>query len=156
MAGTMRADIAKAMYVGSKEVFKKNLEARKEQEWKSYMTVKTSDKMEEKYETVGNLKPASEKLEGAPIEYGKITDGYTTTIKNKTWANGFQVSMEAKEDDQWTLVADSKSSELVRTIVDLREENAAAVWNEVQTRVSADGKYYADDDHPLLNTTGAK
>lgn len=152
MAGTTRADLAKAMYVGSKEIFKKNLEARSEQEWKAYMTIKTSDKMEEKYETIGNLKPATEKLEGGKIQYGKITDGNTTTIKNKTWANGFEVSMEASEDDKWKVAADAKASELVRTIIDLREENAAAVWNEVQTRVCADGKYYADDDHPLLNT----
>lgn len=152
MAGTRRADIAKAMYIGSKEIFKKNLESRKEQEWKAYMSVKTSDSSEEKYETIGNLKPATEKLEGAPIEYGKITDGRTTTIVNKTWANGFEVSMEAKEDDKWKLIADSKASELVRTIVDLKEENCAEVWNEVQTRISADGQAYASNAHPLLNT----
>lgn len=152
MAGTMRSDIAKAMYIGSKEIFKKNLEARSEQEWKSYMTVKSSDMMEEKYETIGNLKPATEKLEGASIQYGKITDGNTTTIKNKTYANGFEVSMEATEDDKWKVIADAKASELVRTIVDLKEENCAAVWNSVQTTVCADGKYYADNDHPLLNT----
>lgn len=152
MAGTRRADIAKAMYIGSKEIFKKNLESRKEQEWKAYMSVKTSDSSEEKYETIGNLKPATEKLEGAPIEYGKITDGRTTTIVNKTWANGFEVSMEAKEDDKWKLIADAKASELVRTIVDLKEENCAKVWNEVQTRISADGQAYASNAHPLLNT----
>lgn len=140
------------MYIGSKEIFKKNLESRKEQEWKAYMSVKTSDSSEEKYETIGNLKPATEKLEGAPIEYGKITDGRTTTIVNKTWANGFEVSMEAKEDDKWKLVADAKASELVRTIVDLKEENCAEVWNEVTTRVSADGQAYASNAHPLLNT----
>lgn len=155
MAGTRKADIAKAMYIGSKEIFKKNLEARTEQEWKAYMTVKTSDSSEEKYETVGNLKPAKEKLEGAPIEYGKITDGRTTTIVNKTWANGFEVSMESKEDDKWKLIADAKSSELVRTIIDLKEENCAEVWNNVATNISADGKAYASDDHPLLNTAGA-
>ena len=108
--------------------------------------------MEEKYETIGNLKPATEKLEGASIQYGKITDGNTTTIKNKTYANGFEVSMEATEDDKWKVIADAKASELVRTIVDLKEENCAAVWNSVQTTVCADGKYYADNDHPLLNT----
>lgn len=152
---TRRSDIAKAMFVGSKEIFKRNLETRKEQQWKAYMTVKSSDKSEEKYETIGNLKPATEKLEGASIEYGKITDGRTTTIVNKTWANGFEVTMEATEDDKWKLVADAKSSELVRTIVDLKEENCADVWNEVKTRVSADGQAYASHSHPLLNTAGA-
>jgi hypothetical protein len=152
---TRRSDIAKAMYATSKEIFKKNLEARKEQEWKSFMTVKTSDSMEEKYETIGNLKPAKEKLEGDPIQYGKISDGRTTTLKNKTWANGFEVSMEAKEDDKWRIVLDTEASELTRTIVDLKEENCADVWNNVQTNISADGKAYAANDHPLINTDGA-
>lgn len=152
---TRRSDIAKAMYADSKEIFKKNLKAQGEQEWKAFMTVKTSDSSEEKYETVGNLKPAKEKVEGGNIEYGKITDGRTTTIVNKTWANGFEVTMEASEDDKWSLILDTKAGELARTMIDLKEENCADIWNGVQTAISADGKAYAANDHPLINTDAA-
>ena len=36
MALTTRADIARAMYIGTKEVFMKNLQKQPEEEWKAY------------------------------------------------------------------------------------------------------------------------
>lgn len=150
-----RADIAKAMYIETKEVFMENLKKYKKAEWKTFMTMKTSEKKKETYDTVGNLKPANEKPEGDPINYGKITDGHTTTIVNKTWANGFKVSMEAKEDDQWGLIDKTKTSELARTMMSLRERNSAEVWNNVESAVGADGVTYANNSHPLLNNTTA-
>ncbi len=149
---TNREDIAKAMFIDAKDVFMKNLENYKKADYKSYMSDEKSTKDKEKYETVGNLKPAGEKLEGEPIEYGKITDGNTTYITNKTWANGITNTMEAKEDDQWGIIKKGSVPELARTMMVLREENSAAVWNEVQSRTGADGVAYAANNHPLLNT----
>jgi hypothetical protein len=150
-----RADIAKAMFIETKEVFKKNLKKYTKAEWKVFMTMKDSKKSQETYDTVGNLKPAENKPEGDPINYGKITDGYTTTVINKTWANGFKVSMEAKEDDKWGLVDMTKTSELARTMMSLRERNSADVWDNVLTDVGADGVAHASNSHPLLNTDAA-
>lgn len=146
-----RSDIAKAMYIETKEIFTKNLKKYTKAEWKAFMTMKSSTKMEETYDTVGNLKPAERKLEGEPILYGKITDGHTTTVKNETYANGFQVSMEAKEDDKWGLVDKTKTSELARTMMSLRENKSADIWNNVLTSVGADGVAFASTAHPLLN-----
>jgi Mu-like prophage major head subunit gpT len=150
--GTMRADISRAMYIGTKEVFKRNLKKAPNEQWKGYATIKNSNKMEEKYDSIGNLKAAHVKAEGEAVQYGKIEQAYLTTIRNETVANGLQVSMESKEDDQWAVISDAKAMELIRTMQDLREESVAAIWNEVETSVSADGKYYADDDHPLVNS----
>lgn len=141
----------KAMYVEYKEVFKKNLKKQPVEEWKSYMTIKDSKKMEEEYATVGNLKPAHDKEEGAPIQYGEITDGHITTVKNKTVANGLKVSMEAKEDEQWGLVDAYKVEELTRTMITKREVDCAAIWDNVTTAVGADGVAFASNSHPLLN-----
>lgn len=146
-----RADIAKAMYIETKEIFTKNLKKYSKAEWKAFMTMKESTKMEETYDTVGNLKPAERKLEGEPINYGSITDGWTTTVKNETYANGFNVSMEAKEDEKWGLVDKTKTSELARTMMSLRERNSSGIWNNVLTSVGADGVAYASTAHPLLN-----
>ena len=151
---TVRADIAKAMYIGTKEVFKKNLEKAPKEEWKEYATVKTSDKMEEEYATIGNLKPAHIKAEGEAVEYGKMTDGNVTTVKNETVANGLTMSMEAKEDDQWAMLSDARAKELIRTMQDQREEAVAEIWNNVQTSTGANGVTYANNAHPLLNSAG--
>lgn len=149
---TTREDIAKAMYIDAKEVFTKNIQNYKTSEYKNFMTEKTSKKRQEKYETVGNLKPAGEKLEGEAVEYGKITDGHTTYITNKTFSNGIVNTMEAGEDDQWDLIKKGSVPELARTMMVLREVKSANVWNNVQTETGADGVAYAANNHPLINT----
>lgn len=151
MTLTTRADIARAMYLGTKEVFMKNLKKQLEEQWKSYATVKNSDKMEETYDSVGNLKPAEVKAEGESVNYGKIEQAYETTVKNETIANGFSVTMEAQEDEKWGLVPEVKVNELIRTMISKREISVAKTWDDVQTSISADGKAYAAHDHPLLN-----
>jgi len=147
-----REDIARAMYVGTKEVFKKNIQNMAEQEWKRACTIKTSNKAQETYDTVGNLKPAHEKAEEGTVEYGKIEQAYRTTIVNKTWANGISVTMEAKEDEQWNLIPEAKVNELARTMTQLRERKVAEVWDDSATAVGGDGVAFASNSHPLLHS----
>ena len=151
---TTRSDIARAMYLGTKEVFMENLKKQPEEQWKSYATVKSSNLMEEVYDSVGNLKPAEIKAEGAAVVYGEITEAHKTTVKNETVANGFSVTMEAQEDEQWGIVPETKVSELARTMISKREQAVADVWDNVTTEVGADGVAYASDAHPLLEGGG--
>lgn len=146
-----RSDVAKAMYVGVNEVFMKALKKNRTEEWKSCVAIKTSKSMEETYETIGNLKAASEKVESAPIVYGDIVEGNTVTLKNKTWANGYSVTMEAEEDEKWGIVPVAKTEELARTILQLRERNVAAQWDGVLTDIGGDGVAHASHLHPLIN-----
>lgn len=148
---TSRSDVAKSMYIDAKEVFMQNLKKYSDQQWKKYMVEKSSEKDEEKYETIGNLKPASEKAEGAPIQYGRITDGNTTIIRNKTYANGVEFTMEMKEDNKWGIVKAGSVPELARTMMTLRETESAAIWDATTTATGADGVAYASNSHPLLN-----
>ena len=147
-----REDLARAMYVGTKEVFKKNIKALPEQEWKSACTIKTSDKAQETYDTIGNLKPAHEKEEEGSVEYGKLEQAYRTTIINKTWANGIKFTMEVKEDEQWNVIPEAKVSELARTMMQLRERKVAEVWDNTQVSTGGDGVAYAAVNHPLLHS----
>lgn len=148
---TTRADIARAMYAEVKEVFMENLKKQPEEQWKSYATVKQSNSASEKYETIGNLKPAHTKAEGDPVVYGDIKQAYETIITNETVANGFAVTMEAKEDEKWRIVPEVKVNELVRTIINQREVRVAAVWDGVTTTAGADGVALAAHNHPLLD-----
>lgn len=149
---TKRADIARAMYLGTKEVFMDNLKKQPTEQWKSYATEKKSDKKEETYDSVGNLKPAQVKPEGDAVEYGKIQEAYKTTVVNETIANGFSVTMEAEEDEKWGVIPEVKVSELARTMISKRELAVADVWDNVTTAVGADGTAYASHTHPLLNS----
>ena len=148
---TYREDIARAMYLEAKEVFMDNLKKQPTEQWKSYATVKDSNKKEEVYDSVGNLKPADIKAEGEAVVYGDIKEAYKTTVVNETVANGFAVTMEAQEDEQWGVIPEVKVNELVRTMISKKEQAVAAVWDNVTTAVGADGVAYASEGHVLVN-----
>lgn len=148
-----RSDIARMMYVGQLEVFKENLKKNKKEEWSQYATVMNSKKNEETYDTLGNLQAAQEKNEEGSVNYGGIKQAYQTTVTNKTYANGFKVTMEASEDDQYNVIDAVKASELARTMISLKEENVAAIWDGVFTNTGSDGVASASDSHPLIGST---
>ena len=147
-----REDIARAMFSETREVFMKNLAKQPEQQWKSYATIKISEHKQESYDSVGNLKPAVTKAEGDAVIYGDVKQAYETTIVNETIANGFSVTMEAKEDEKWQLVPEIKVSELVRTMITQREVRVAGVWDGTLTTAGADGVMQASHTHPLINS----
>ena len=146
-----RSDIAKAMYIGTKEVFKDVLKKNRREEWKACCSIKKSTGMEETYETIGNLKPAAIKLEGDPVVYGDIVDGNDVVLTNVTVANGLSVTMEANEDEKWGIVPTGKTTELARTMLQYRERAVATVWDGVEVNIGGDGVPNASLAHPLLN-----
>lgn len=146
---TDRGAIAKAMYADAKEVFMKNLDEL-EKEYTGLVKIYSSDSQDEKYETVGNLKPAYIKGEGEAITYGTITDGWTTKLKNNTIVNGFAVTFENQQDDKWGLINKTKGSELARTMNDFKELACAETWDKITETVGADGVPGASHKHPLL------
>ncbi|MGE5631383.1 MAG: Mu-like prophage major head subunit gpT family protein [Caulobacteraceae bacterium] len=152
MAITNQSDLNKEMYVGHMEVWKKNLEKPAKEQWREYATIKNSTKMEETYETLGNLDPAQETAPSGQINYGTIKDAYETTVKNKKYTNGFSVDIETYDDDQYAVVDETKVNELYRTMITLREKNVAAQWNGVFTTTGSDGVAQAASNHPLKNS----
>jgi len=116
------------------------------------LQLKYPSSKQEKYDSVGNLKPAVTKAEGDAVIYGDVKQAYETTIVNETIANGFSVTMEAKEDEKWQLVPEIKVSELVRTMLNQREVRVASVWDGVTSTVGADGVNQASHVHPLMNS----
>lgn len=144
-------DISRMLVAGQKEIFTKNLEAYP-REWKQYCTIKNSNKRKETYDSIGNLKAAELKPEGAPIQYGKVTQAYQTTIQNQTIANGYAHSIEAIKYDLYGVINSVKASELSRTMGDY-EENTAIYWvNNITTVNLADGVPMASASHPLVNS----
>lgn len=150
---THRADISRAMEATAKEVFMKTLEKTKPQ-YQDIITKVSSDKKIETYDSVGNLKSAEIKKEGAAIKYGEIGQAYETKLENNTITNGFSVTWEAVQDDKWGVIVKAKSEELARTMLAFKEKACAKVWTDSLTATGADGVPYASHAHPLLNGTG--
>lgn len=146
-------DLNKEMYVGHMEVWKKNLEAPKKESWRDYATIMNSKKMEETYETLGNLPAAKVTAPGQSIEYGEVQDGYETTVKNEKVTNGFSIDLETYEDDQYGVVDAFKVNDLYGTMITAREKAVAAIWNGVLTTTGSDGVMQASASHPLKGST---
>lgn len=153
MAYTMTADISRMIVAGQKEIFMKNFDAFPI-EWPSFTTEKKANKETETYDSVGNLKGAEEKPEGDSINYGKIRQAYQTTIKNRTVANGFEVTLEATKYDLYGVVNSADAKELARTMRELEEETAVGPINNAFTTALADGKALCASDKPLLDSIG--
>lgn len=151
MAYTIAADISRMIVVGQKEIFTRNFESYP-LEYPTFTTAKSSNKESETYDSMGNLKAAAKKIEGDAITYGKVTQAYQTTIKNYTWANGYEVSLEATKYDQYGVVNKIEAKELARTMRELEEENAVYWVDNIDSVNLADGVPLASNSHPLVDS----
>lgn len=153
MARTITSDISRMIVEGQKEIFTKNFDSFAI-EYTEFTTAKTATKKTETYDSMGNLRAATEKQEGDAITYGKVQQAYQTEITNKTWANGYQHSMEAIKYDLYGVVNSVKAKELARTMRELEEDNAAYWLNNAFTVNLADGVPLCSDSRPQFNVNG--
>ena len=151
MAYTITADISRMLLAGQKEIFTRNMEAYPI-EYPNFTTRKDSNKQTETYDSMGNLKAATQKVEGDKINYGKVTQAYQTSITNYTWANGYEVSLEATKYDLYGVINSVKAKELARTMRELEETNAVYYIDNAATVNLADGVPLASISHPLVDS----
>lgn len=151
MPYTITADISRMIVAGQKEIFTKNLKSYPI-EYPNFTTKKSSMKETETYDSVGNLKAAARKIEGDAITYGKVTQGYQTSIKNYTWANGYEITLEATKYDLYGVTNKIEASELARTMRELEETNVIYWIDNIDSANLADGVPLASNSHPLLNS----
>jgi hypothetical protein len=153
MARTITADISRMIVAGQKEIFTDNFNSFPI-EYTGFTTNKKATKKVETYDSMGNLKATAEKPEGDSITYGKVEQAYQTTITNKTWANGFQHTMEAIKYDLYGVVKSAKAKELARTMREAEEGRAILRWDNAFTTNLADGAPLCTNSRPLFNVPG--
>ena len=151
MAYMMTADISRMIVAGNKEIFTRNFDSYPiEYPW--FTTPKKATKETEFYDSMGNLPKAQLKPEGDSIKYGKVRQAYQTLIKNYTWANGFEVTVEATKYDLFNVVNSVKAKELARTMRELEEENAVYWVDNAASINLADGVPLASAAKPLVDS----
>lgn len=154
MAYMSTADITRMIVAGQKEIFTKNFDSFPI-EYPEFTTPKKSTKRSETYDSMGNLPAGSEKIEGDAISYGKVRQAYQTTITNRTWANGYEVTLEAQKYDLYGVVNSIKAKELARTMRELEETRAILRFDNAFTTNLADGVPLCSNSKPLLEVPGA-
>lgn len=145
----MRANFSRYLSDKITELFLENLKTPRKEEYLAFTTPKPSTKDEEIYDSIGNLSAAEEKAEGGPLHYEQVTQMYQTTVINKTYDRGFYETWEAIEDDVEKVIGKINTGAMIRAMVTKRETEVAAVVDGTFAAVSADGKVYAANDHPL-------
>lgn len=153
MAYQMTSDISRMLVEGQKEIFMENFNAFPI-EYDKISTKKNSTKQTETYDSMGNLAAGGEKVEGDAINYGKVTQAYQTSVTNKTWANGYSVSLESTKYDLYGTVNSVKAKELARTMRELREQRVILRWDNAFTTNLADGVPLCSASKPLANLPG--
>jgi hypothetical protein len=141
------------LVAGQKEIFTKNFDAYPT-EYPQFTVNKDGVKEIETFDSMGNLGEGGEKMEGDAINYNKVEQAYQTSIKSKTWANGYAHTIEAIKFDLYGVINSVKAKELARTMRELEEKRAIKRIDEAATANLADGVPLASDSHPLKNAPG--
>lgn len=68
-------------------------------DYKQFLTIASSKRSFEEDAGITGFSTAPLKQEGAPFQYDTATQSYLTRYQHYTYANGFQITQEAKEDN---------------------------------------------------------
>ncbi len=123
------------------------------EEWAKLFEKNKSDRAYEEDLGYSGLGLASVKSEGAAITYDSDKQGFTTRYNHVTYANGFIITREMYEDNQYQSVGARKAAALARSIKRTKEINGASIFNNAFTSgVGGDGAYLISTSH--ANVTG--
>jgi hypothetical protein len=120
------------------------------EEWSKLFIKGKSDKAYEEDVGYSGLGLASTKAEGAPITYDSDRQGFTTRYQHVTYANGFIITREMYEDNQYQSVGARKAAALARSLKRTKEIVGANIFNRAFTAgyTGGDGKVLIANDHP--------
>ncbi len=110
---------------------------------KIFETVK-SEKQFERYVPLYGMTVDFEKPEGMPINYQGFGQLPPKDLKNLTFANGFQITMEAQADNLYQEVATLHGSYLAQAAAEGKELRAHKILNEAFSTVSPKGSTGGD------------
>ena len=110
-----------------------------------------SNKSVEDGQLIEGFGAASEKNEGAAVEYVELTQGYKTSFTNLTFSRGTRVTREAYDDDRYNVFKGKLGTYLARSIKQRREVLAFNVFNNGFATTGADGKVLFATDHPYIS-----
>ncbi len=120
------------------------------EEWSKLFEKNKSDRAYEEEVGYSGLGLASIKAEGAPITFDSDRQGFTTRYQHVTYANGFVITREMYEDNQYQSVGARKASALARSLKRTKEIVGANIFNRAFTAgyTGGDGKTLIATDHP--------
>lgn len=103
--------------------------------------------------THSGLRNPSAKAEGQAVTFQTMSPGYDKTYTSTTYATGYRISKEAVDDGKFSLIQKATES-FAKGMFEIRETNAADVFNDAFTTNGPDGVPLCSASHPLENGAG--
>lgn len=100
-------------------------------EYKDIVDIYKSQRAFEEDAGITGFQMAPQKPEGSPYEYDSATQTYLTHYRNLTYAQGFQVTQEADEDDE--------SLKMIDTFIPMLKDSMYATMNNVTANLLNSG-----------------
>lgn len=149
MAVITRNSFAKALWPGVNTWYGKEYNDHAT-EYTDLFSSHKSDKAYEEDISVSSFGLAQVKSEGSPISYDSEQQGFLSRYTHVTYANGFIITREAFEDDQYAVVGERRSKALARSMRQTKETVGANVYNRAfsSSYLGGDGKEMCATDHP--------
>lgn len=105
MAANMTTQIPEALEEWATDVFFMRMRNRRRRNiFRRLLRIDDSNRGFEEAWEVSGLGPFATKEEGAPIAFSNPVQGNRTRIAHSTYALGYRVTMEMREDDRWDIV----------------------------------------------------
>lgn len=149
MAGRT-SDIMRMTESGVKIVFNKAVKTPKKKYYPNCVQEIPSQQRMEKYDTIGDIGQAYEKLEGDSFKYDNYVQGYETRIVARTFGQALQLTKEEIFDDLYKTTQSRYGTGLVNSLITLKEKLVAGLYNGAFSGSTADGQPAASASHPLL------
>ena len=123
------------------------------EEWRDLFEYTTSDKRYEERVSSPGFGLAPEKPEGAPVTFVSDAQGYTSRITNRSFALGFQVTIEELEDNQYQVKAFDRAGKLAFSMRETKETVCSNVYNRAfsSSYPGGDGVSLISGSHPTLS-----
>lgn len=153
MATITTGNFAKALWPGVNSWYGKSYNEHKV-EWTDLFDQYSSSKSYEEDMGITSFGLASAKPEGAAITYDEERQGFLTRYSHVVYANGFVVTREMVEDDQYSVVAQKRAKGLAYSMRQTKENIAANVYNRAfsGSYLGGDGLELCSDAH--VNVAG--
>jgi len=111
----------------------------------------TSDRNYEEYVGISPFGMANVKSEGSGISYDTSRQGFITRLVNTTYANGFIITMEQMEDNNYLPEGPKKAESLANSFVQTEEYTAGNVLTRAfATYLGGDGVALCVTNHPNI------
>lgn len=143
------SDIQRMTEAGTTLVFNKAAKMPRKLSYPQICTEKQEEKKIGKYDSMGDLGPAQEKIEMDAYIFDSVDQNNNTTIESYTYGKGVQASMEKLDYDLYGTVKGTFGTALIQKLQFLKERKVADAYNDAFATTGSDGVFTLSATHPL-------